>query len=392
MNFPLEGIRVLDLSMYLPGPLCSQFLADFGAEVIKVEDPSGEWGRFISPFIGTQSARFYVVNRNKKSLSLNLKTTEGQAILKALAVTADVLIEQFRPGFMEKLGLDYEALKPFNEGLVYCAITGYGHTGPLKYTAGHDLNYLSLAGISALSGNREGKPGMSVIQIADIGGGSHYAVSAILLALFHRTRTGQGQFCDVAMFDGAINTLAYSLAEWSGFEKLPQRGKELLTGGFAFYNIYTTRDGRYVSLGAIEDKFWRGFCNKIGKPEFIPLAWDLERQDEMIAAIREIMAQKDQAEWVEFFAGDDICFTPLLTLEEMSRHPQVIDRSMIVRENNFLDSGKDLIAPGIPVKLSHTPGTVQMTFPTIGQHNEEILAEVGISPEELISLKDRGII
>jgi len=392
MVLPLEGIRILDLTMYLPGPLCSQFLADFGAEVIKVEEPGGEWGRWVPPRIGKQSARFYAVNRNKKSIAVDLKTEEGKDIFCKLVATADVLLEQFRPGVMDKLGLGYQQLKKVNPRLVYCAITGYGYTGPLKTAAGHDLNYLSLAGVTGLTGTKEGKPAMSAVQIADIAGGTHGAVSAILLALLSREKTGQGQFCDVAMMDGAVNMLAYTLGEWSGTGQEPQRGGEILTGGYACYNIYETKEGKYVSLGAIEDKFWQGFCARIGRPEFVPWQWVPDKQEDMIQAIGEIMRDMTRDEWVEFFADSDICFTPVLSLQEMVEHPQVVEREMVIRAQDFLNSGRTMYIPGNPVKLSETPGEIKLTFPKIGEHTREILLGIGYTLEEISRFKELGIV
>ncbi|HEX3011833.1 MAG TPA: CoA transferase, partial [Syntrophomonadaceae bacterium] len=254
MTLPLEGIKVLDLSRYLPGPFCTQLLADFGAEVIKVEDPrGGDLGRHLAPLIENQSARFYTVNRNKKSITLDLKQEEGKAAFKKLVLNSDVVVDQFRPGVMDKLGLGYENLREVNDKIIYCTLTGYGLNGPLRNTAGHDINYLSLAGITELTGTSQGKPAICAAQIADIAGGSLYSVIAILLALAARDKTGQGQLCDIAMMDGAVSLLSYTLGEWSGWGRLPERGGDVLTGGYAFYNIYQTKDNKYVSLGALED-------------------------------------------------------------------------------------------------------------------------------------------
>ncbi|NSW83112.1 MAG: CoA transferase [Syntrophothermus sp.] len=392
MGLPLQGIRVLDLSMYLPGPLCSQFLADFGAEVIKVEELTGEWGRWVPPKMGKQSARFYAVNRNKKSIALNLKTEEGKDVFRKLVATADVLVEQFRPGVMDKLGLGYQQLRGINPRLIYCAITGYGQTGPLKMAAGHDLNYLSLAGVTGLTGTKNGRPAMSAVQIADIAGGTHGAVNAILLALLSREKSGEGQFCDVAMMDGAVNMLAYTLGEWSGAGQEPRRGAELLTGGYACYNIYETKDGKHVSLGAIEDKFWQGFCAKIGRLDFVPLQWVQDKQEEMINAIGEVFRDMTRDEWVEFFADTDICFTPVLSLEEMAKHPQVMEREMVIMIDDFLGTGKAMFVPGIPVKLSETPGQVRLDFPEVGKHTCELLEELGCTSEEISNLKNSGVV
>lgn len=391
MKMPLEGIRVVDLSMYLPGPLCTQMLADFGAEVIKVEPVSGEWGRWVYPLLGNQSALYYVVNRNKKSLAVNLKTEEGREIFKHLIHESDILLEQFRPGVMEKMGLGYEDLKHLNPGLIYCSISGYGHTGPYKYVAGHDLNYQSIAGITGLNGTAQ-QPSLSGVQIADIGGGSLHAVIAILMALIARSHSGQGQFCDVSMLDGAVGFLAYSLAEWSSRGEPPQRGREILTGGYACYQIYRTADGGYVSLGAIEHKFWQGFCARLGKPEYAAWQWIPDKQEEMIQSIQALLESKSRDDWVEYFAEDDICFTPVLNLQEMSEHPQIKDRNMVVAIENFQDSGNKLVVSGVPIKLSETPGVVKTVFAGLGENTEEILQQLGYQKDTIAHLKEEVII
>lgn len=393
MSLPLEGVRILDLSRYLPGPFCTQILADFGAEVIKVEDPKGgDLGRSLTPCIEGESARFYTVNRNKKSISLDLRKEEGKAIFKKLVASADVVVDQFRPGVMAQMGLGYDQLREINERLIYCAITGYGLTGPLRDVAGHDLNYLSLAGVTGLTGTYQGPPAMSGVQIADIAGGTLYAVIAILLALASREKNGKGQLCDVAMLDGSISLLAYTLGEWSGWGRLPERGNDVLTGGYACYNVYQTKDNQYVSLGAVEDKFWAEFCKRIGRTEYIKMQWDTAQQPEVMADVREIMRGKTRDEWVEFFASSDICFTPVLTLEEMCEQPQVVAREMILKLRNVRNSGKDVALTGVPVKLSETPGKAVLTFPKLGEHNEEILAAIGFSAADMERLRRDGVI
>ncbi|HWP96501.1 MAG TPA: CaiB/BaiF CoA-transferase family protein [Syntrophomonadaceae bacterium] len=391
MTLPLEGCRVLDLSQYLPGPLCSQILADFGAEVIKIEDVGGEQGRYLAPIMGKESSRFYTVNRNKKSLGVNLKSEEGRMIFKDLIRTADVLIEQFRPGAMEKLGLSYEVLKQENPALIHCAITGYGHTGPWRLTGGHDLNYLSITGITGLNG-RADEPGLCASQIADIGGGTLYGVIAVLLALLARSQTGKGQFCDVAMADGAFSMLCYTLGEWAGISKLPQRGGELLTGGYACYNVYRTQDERYLSLGAIEPKFWEGFCQRVDRPNFIPLHYNREKQSAMIQEIQGMIAAKTLEQWLQVFDGLDICLTPVLDLEEVTRHPQLNAREMIVKLENVNNTGKDVFLAGVPVKLSETPGVLNLKFPELGEHGVELLHSLGYDQVRIDDLIAKKII
>lgn len=393
MSLPLEGIKILDLSRYLPGPFCTQILADFGAEVIKVEDPKGgDLGRHLTPLIEGESARFYTVNRNKKSITLDLKQDTGKEVFKKLVAQADVVVDQFRPGVMKKMGLDYDNLKQINPGIIYCAITGYGLTGPLRDAAGHDLNYLNLSGVTGLTGTYQGMPAMSGVQIADIAGGTLYSAIAILLALASRESTGQGQLCDVAMMDCSISLLAYTLGEWAGWGRLPEMGNDVLTGGYACYNIYETKDGRYVSLGAVEDKFWAEFCNKIDRAEYIKPQWNTSLQQDIQADVRAIMLTKTRAEWVEFFAQSDICFTPVLTLEEMCDHPQVIARDMILKLHNVRGTGRDVPLTGVSVKLSGTPGEAKLIFPELGEHTDQVLNQAGYSSQEIANLRENGVV
>lgn len=393
MSLPLDGIKVLDLSRYLPGPFCTQILADFGAEVIKVEDPrGGDLGRSLTPLIEGESARFYTVNRNKQSITLDLKKDAGKEIFKKLAAKADVVIDQFRPGVMKKMGLDYDNLKEINPRIIYCAITGYGLTGPMRDAAGHDINYLNLAGVTGLTGVYQGRPAMSGVQIADIAGGTLYSVIAILLALSSREKTGKGQLCDVAMLDCSISLLAYTLGEWAGWGRLPEMGNDVLTGGYACYNVYETKDGQHVSLGAVENKFWAEFCEKLDRAEYIKPQWNTSLQQDMQDDIRAIMKTRTRDEWIDFFAQSDICFTPVLTLEEMCNHPQVIARDMILKLQNVRGTGRDIPLTGVSVKLSETPGEAKLTFPGLGEHTEQLLTQAGYSDSEIENLRQDGVI
>jgi crotonobetainyl-CoA:carnitine CoA-transferase CaiB-like acyl-CoA transferase len=376
----------------LPGPFCTQILADYGAEIIKIEVKGGERGRWSQLRIGDQGARFFSVNRNKKSITLDLRRKEGKAIFKKLVADSDVIVDGFRPGIMDKLELPYEELKKVNDRIIYCAINAFGSTGPFSHAPAHDINILSLAGIAGLNGVKDGKLVLPAIQLAGNAAGSLYAVIAILMALTNRQKTGLGQFCDVSMMDGAISLLAYTLAEWSGNEVMPKRGQGILTGGFAYFNIYETSDHKYVSLGASEAKFWQEFCQRIGKPEYIAIQWKLEMQEEMIAGIGAIIKEKSRAEWIEIFDDTNICFTPVLELDEMCEHPQVIARDMIIKMSDFRDSGKDMILPGLPIKFSDTPGEVKLTFPEAGEHTVEILSNAGYTSEEIQLFKINGVV
>ncbi|HWP96496.1 MAG TPA: CaiB/BaiF CoA-transferase family protein [Syntrophomonadaceae bacterium] len=392
MVFPLAGIKVLDLSMMMVGPFCTQVLADYGAEVIKIEPKNGERGRWFSPFIQGESAYFYSVNRNKKSLTLDLSHPEGKAIFLKLAAGSDVIVHAFRPGIMDKLELSYENIRNINTSIIYCALSGFGSSGPFQQTAAHDLNIVSLAGVAGLTGTRGSEPALSPIPIASTAGGSLNAVIAILLALINRQQTGQGQYCDISMMDGLLSLLGYTLADWSGSEKLPERGKSLFTGSFACYHIYETQDKKYISVGAIEPKFWQEFCDRIGMPQFVACHMTPDMQEQMIAGIQEVIEARSQKEWIESFSTADICVTPLLDLDEMTEHPQVKARDMIIKMDNFKNSGKTMVLTGLPIKFSESLGEVKLTFPEIGEHKEEILTAVGYTPEDIDSFKTRGII
>ena len=389
MVLPLQGIRVLDLSRLLPGPYCSQMLADFGAEVIKVEDTGkGDYLRDFPPQVGQCSALYYSVNRNKKSIKLDLKQEEGKAAFRRLVAKADVVLEGFRPGVMDKLNLGYEELRKINPGLIYCAITGYGQDGPYRNAGGHDVNYLSYAGISGLIGEQGGKPVLGDIQVADIGGGALMGIIGILMALQARALTGSGQMCDVSMMDGAASWLPFILARFGAGEQ-PSRGAGLLSGGYACYNIYPTADGKYVSLGALEDKFWITFCRLIGREELIAQQMDITVQPFMIRELNELFRQKTQEEWVDFFGGADLCFSPVNDLSQAIQNPQLLYRKMIV---DVEMENKKIMLTGIPIKLSETPGDLRATFPRHGEHTKEVLMQAGYSEKEIEAMAARGIV
>lgn len=369
---PLKSVRVLDLTRLLPGPYCTMLLADFGAEVTKVEQPGlGDYARFIGESVEGTSAFFHSLNRNKKSVTLDLKTEAGKATLLQMVEETDVLIESFRPDVMKGFGLDYETLKEINPQLIYCAITGYGQTGPYKNLPGHDLNYISYAGLLDLMGESGGEPTVPPTTIADIAGGALPATIGILMSLFHRKETGEGQFVDIGMMDGVIPLLQTVLPDFLASGNLPKRGEQMLDGGHANYNVYETKDGRYLSVGAVEEKFWVTFCETIERKDLIPhLFGPLRQQHQMKADIQEVIINKTMAEWVEAFSEVEACVTPVNTLEEMVNDPQVIAREMIqtiVDEN--LGEMKHI---GIPIKLSKTPGEIRSLAPKLQDSQHQI--------------------
>ncbi|MFV8830502.1 CaiB/BaiF CoA transferase family protein [Alkalihalobacterium sp. APHAB7] len=386
MSLPLEDIRVLDLSRLLPGPFCTLTLADFGADVIKVEDPNvGDYSRWMEPTVNGQSPMFLSLNRNKRSVTLDLKSEKGKKLFKQLVETADILVESFRPGVMERLGLGYEAIKEINPQLIYCAITGYGQTGPYSQYPGHDINYLSYAGVLGQQGEQEGKPVSSAVQIADIGGGAQMATNGILLALFERYKSGKGQFIDISMLDGSLSWLQTVLPNFLATKEESERGQSVLNGGRACYEVYETKDARYLSVGALEPKFWVEFCKTIEREDLIPhLEAPLLQQNKMKVEIQTIIQQRTLQEWLDLFDGVDACVAPILNFGEVIDNPQVVHRQLI-KEIYDPNLGK-IQQIGIPIKLSNTPGEIRSQAPALGQHNKDILAELGYSAEEIKEL------
>lgn len=395
MTLPLEGIRILDLSRLLPGPFATMMLADFGAEVIKIEDPIlGDYVRWRTPYItkGEEkaSATFVALNRNKKSIIINLKMLEGQKIFYQLVKTADVILETFRPSVVKKLGIDYETIHQLNPKLIYCSLTGFGQNGPYKDLPGHDVNYLGIAGIASLTG-RHDRPELMGVQVADIGGGGLNAVIAILMALFTRTSTGKGQYIDVAMLDGAMTWLAYAFPRYWASQQLPNRGKERLTGGRPGYGIYKTKDKKFIAVGALEQKFWRNLCVCIDHPELIEeQALQNKSKDSVKTILEQAFLSKTREEWFELSKSNEICITPVYELDEIIHDPQVQAREMFI---DFEDSRLGLIKfLGMPFKLAETPGRIRSSAPAYGEHTNEILRALHYSKEEIADLYAKGVV
>ncbi|MBR7553881.1 CaiB/BaiF CoA transferase family protein [Allobacillus sp. GCM10007491] len=376
MSLPLGSVRVLDLTRLLPGPYCTLVLADFGAEVIKVEDPAkGDYTRDYHPKLDQDGVYFHSLNRNKKSICLDLKSEDGKNYFLKLVKNADVVVESFRPGVMERLGLGYEKLKQVNEKIIYCAITGYGQTGPYRDRPGHDVNYISYAGLLQLMGEKDGKPVIPATQIADIGGGALPAVIGILLALLDREKSGKGQFVDISMLDGVISWLQLLLPGFLVKDSQPKRGEQMLSGALACYEVYQAKDGKWLSVGALEPKFWVAFCKAIERDDLIPkLDAPPAVQEQMKEEIGAIISTKPIDEWMKVFNEVDSCVSPLLSFEELVNDPQVNDREMIrTVAHDTLGEMKQI---GIPIKLSETPGAIQTQAPKLGEHTHEVLKEI----------------
>jgi len=388
----LSGIRVLDLTRLLPGPYCSMMLADLGAEVIKVEEVGrGDYIRQSPPIRKKESALFLSLNRNKKSMSLNLKMPRAREIFYDLVRTADVVLEGFRPGVMEKLKLGYTDLKSINPKIIYCSISGYGQNGPYAQRAGHDLNYLSIAGVMSITGTRDGRPIIPGVQIADIGGGGLLAAFCILAAVVSRAKTGRGQSIDVSMMDGAFSWLSMHAGKYFADAILPGPSSELLSGRYACYNIYRTKDGKYMSLGALEPQFWSAFCNAVNRPDLIAEQFvEGEKAEALIAEVTSIFLLRSRQEWVEVLRDVDCCCEPVNSFEEAFSHPQVLHRNLIVQTDHPLEGRIPQI--NFPGKYSETPARMKTSAPGLGEHNREILAEIGISEQEMDRLVKEKVI
>lgn len=387
MTGPLSGIRVLDLTTLLPGPFCTMILADFGAEVIKVENPDGGdlARRSDTNPASPMTPRFMAMNRNKRGIALNLKHPLGREALLRLVDTADVLVEQFRPGVMERLNLSYDVLSARNPGLVYCSITGYGQDGPYKHLAGHDLNYIGYAGILGL----QKMPVAPGAQIADVAGGSLMACIGILLALQEKQRSGRGQYVDTSMLDGSVGTLLIHLAEVLAGGQAIAPGRGRLNGAVPWYDVYATADGRHVTLAALEPKFWVAFCQAVGREDWIPLQQATgEPLEQLRQELQELFASQTMDWWLKKMEGVDTCFGPVLYLHEVVEDPQVKARGLITE--GPVPGGGTMPMVGNPVKLSRTPWRIRTPAPELGEHTSEILAEAGFSPGEIAQMLEQG--
>ncbi|MCW3125033.1 MAG: Carnitine dehydratase, partial [Bacteroidetes bacterium] len=325
---PLEGVTVIDFTRLLPGPLATQMLADMGADVIKVEDPdSPDYIRSFEPMIDGTSAFYYALNRNKRSLAVNFLSPEGKQIITDLVKKADVFIEQYRPGVMKNFGLDYESLKQINPRIIYVSITGYGQESSKSQAAGHDLNYISIAGMLSVTGDANGYPIIPGFQLADIAGGSYMAVNAVTAALYKREKTQTGEWLDVAMTDSVLPFMALPFAEHQATGAKHPRGKFQLAGGQANYNIYKCADGKFIALGSLEPKFWNAVCKRLGKPEWQEkIIGGVDIQASIQKELQQIFLAQTREEWIKFFATDDICLTPINEIDELTTDTYLRER------------------------------------------------------------------
>ncbi|HEY1353841.1 MAG TPA: CaiB/BaiF CoA-transferase family protein [Ktedonobacteraceae bacterium] len=392
---PLSRMRVLDLSRLLPGAYASQLLADFGADVIKVEEPgSGDYGRLMPPHgAGGMGLNFLAINRNKRSMTLNLKSAAGREIFLRLVKGADVVLESFRPGVLERLGLGYTQLKEVNPRLVYCAISGYGQDGPYRLRAGHDLNYAGYAGLLDYNRASNGEPNMPPTQLGDLAGGSLMAVIGILTALVGRAQSGEGRMVDVSMTEGVMALLPLVAAAYFNTGVAPRPGMSALDGGLPCYNIYETGDGKYLTLAALEYKFWHTFCTHIGHLELLPFhlpAGPTERA-EAIELLRAIFRTKSRDEWLADLAQIDACVGPVYTLGEALNDAQARARGASVLSQPLGEGESVRTLPGFP-RISDVEQEQRYPPPQLGQHTGELLQELGYSQAEIQHLQAGGTI
>jgi alpha-methylacyl-CoA racemase len=382
----LEGVRVLDLTRLLPGPFCTMLLADMGADVVKVEEPGrGDYMRSYPPLHEGQSIVFNAINRNKRSITLNLKSDAGRSAFLKLAARADVVVEGNRPGVMDRLGLGWGTLCGQNPKLVLCSITGFGQTGPWAQRAGHDLNYMAIAGALSLNAEPGRDPHPLGVQVADIGAGAQGAATAILGALLDVARGGPGRHLDVSMTDGALSWLAVPISQMIAEGRgAAGRGELRLTGRYACYRVYRTQDGRHYSVGALEPKFWQELCEAFGRPDLVARQYDEgEAQAALQREVEEIFATRTRDEWQALLGGRDVCSEPVLELDEVPRHPHVKARGLVLST----PTGTEL-APAVRIQEDWR----RLPPPRLGEHTAAVLAEVGIEGEELDRMRALGAV
>jgi crotonobetainyl-CoA:carnitine CoA-transferase CaiB-like acyl-CoA transferase len=363
---PLEGIRVLDFSTLLPGPLATLILAEAGAEVIKIERPGrGDEMRSYTPTFGADSVNFALLNRGKRSIAIDLKDARAVETLTPLIESADVVVEQFRPGVMDRLGLGYESLRAINPRIVYCAITGYGQHGPKADVAAHDLNYVAESGMLSLTKGADGAPVLPAALVADIAGGTYPALVNILLALRQRDRTGLGCKLDIAMADNLFTLMYWGIGNGLASGAWPQPGGDLVTGGSPRYNIYRTRDARFLAAAPLEDKFWARFCALLEVPEALR---DDERDPEATcAAVAKQVGARTADELKALFAGEDVCCAIMVSVEEALRDPHFGARGVF--ERTLVAAGKSMPALPVPVVDAFRGAEQAASYPALGEAN-----------------------
>ncbi len=387
---PLDDIKILDLSTRAPGPFCSMALSDLGADVLLVEAPAGtgSLGPGLEGDAAVRSAALNPLRRNKRSIVLNLKDEEARALFYRLAEDTDVVMEGFRPGVSQRLGVDYDTLKGINQRIVYCSISGYGQDGPYSQLPGHDVNYLSFAGVLGVIGSRDGQPAIPYNLIADFASGGLLSAMSILSALWVRQRTGQGQYIDISLADGSMYLLADVVGSYYATGVVPRPGAMRLNGGSPDYQAYRCKDGKYLSIGSLEEKFWVNTCAALGREDMI------ERRnsepDAVLAELREIFGARGRDEWFELLADKDTCVSKVNTVDELESDPQVQARGMMIDVPG--PDGRPMPQVGIAANLRGTPGRVRSAGPAPGAQTREVLQHLGVAAEEIERLHASGAV
>ena len=388
MPGPLASLKVLDFTSLLPGPFATMVLADMGADVVRVESPTRpDMVRFMPPYDGDTSAWHGILNRNKRSLALDLKRPEAVDAVRRMIADGgyDIVIEQFRPGVMDRLGIGYETLSALNPAVIYVALTGYGQTGPLRDRAGHDNNYLALSGALSYSGRRETGPPPLGIQAADVGGGAMASLVGLLAAVVERKVSGRGQFVDISMFDMMVAWQAHLISHTLVAGETPEPERMALNGGRA-YDLYETADRRWLSVGSLEPKFWEGFCVAIGRPDLIApgLTIDPDMQVWVKAEVSAAILARTLAQWVDVFAPLDVCVEPVLTVPEMLAHPQTAARGLVIEIPKPNGGIQRQIAN--PWRFSGGGAEYRHIGAGLGAHTAEVLREAGFTDAEIEAL------
>ena len=390
MKGPLSSLKVLDFSTLLPGPFASLLLADMGAEVLRIESPTRvDLTRVLPPHVDGVSASHAYLNRNKRCISLDLKQPAAVEVVKKLVAEYDIVLEQFRPGVMDKLGVGYEALKAINPKLIYVSITGYGQTGPYKDRAGHDINYLALSGLASHTGRADSGPLPLGMQVADIAGGSLHGVVGLLAAVVQRQATGVGQAVDISMTDCAFSLNAMAGAAYLAAGEEPGMEGNALNGG-SFYDYYQTRDGQWFSVGSLEPQFMLQLCAALGRPELAKWGLRPDKQGELKNEIRIEFEKRDAAQWRELFASMDACVEPMLSFAEAVEHPQIRARELVLEVPREGKSAQRQIAS--PIKFSEGLPAPRHIGAALGGHNSEVLTGLGYSSAQIAEMKAAKVI
>jgi len=387
---PLQGLRVLDLSRLMPGPLCTMILGDLGADVIKIEQPQvGDYARSAPPLLGDTGSAFLMLNRNKRSITLDLKKAEAQEILRKLAARADVLVESYRPGVADGLGVGYQTISQVNARIVYCSISGFGQDGPYRDLVGHDLTYMAYSGAIGGTGPRGGPPVIPAIQVSDIQAAMYSAIG-IMAALYGREKTGKGDFIDISLMDAAVASMILPISFHFAGEST-ERGSSLLSGGAPFYNIYETADRKYVTIAALEPKFWIELCSALGLERYqdkqLTSVEEKERIRDDLAAIFHL---KTRDEWVKILNERDIPCAPIYDVSEALADSHVLSRKMVFETETEAFGKLNQLAT--PIRMSNSPLTTRLPPPKLGEHTLQVLQELGYPPSEMRRLRSVGAI